>query len=313
MQSHALDPHTVHRGSQFDLNWKTFWGPSVEKVRWGWQGLQPGGARSLQGNPRTLTFDPQTPSTLVAEQWACKPLVAWIEKEGGIECYGILHTKTFSCARYNKPCSDACESRGESYYWCNTGSSWDYCSPPGNTLPLPVTICYFWDTSLTLSSTVLFQLRRFQLKHFWELFQLFVFNFAVSVETVEQVIAEGGGQCVGKWVLEMSWRLFFTSFGNIWRLLFMLPIDKHVTACYEVEISDCFCSCCQLIKHVMACHIRCDSLDENYTWCPVINVKGEGSTVIASPLSTYFPHHYHKTSNVIFTKLCWCRTLHELQ
>lgn len=50
--------------------------------------------------------------------------------------------------RYNNPCSNACESRGESYYWCNTGSSWDYCSPP--------------------------------------------------VDTVEQVIAKGGGQCVGK-------------------------------------------------------------------------------------------------------------------
>jgi len=76
--------------------------------------------------------------------------------------------------RYNKPCSDACESRGESYYWCNTGSSWDYCSP--------------------------------------------------LVETVEQVIAEGGGQCVGK----------------------------------------------------------CDSLDENYTWCPVINVEGEGLSTSSS-------------------------------
>ena len=27
-------------------------------------------------------------------------------------------------------------------------------------------------------------------------------------------------------------------------------------------------------------NIRCDSLDEDYTWCPVINVEGEGSTVI---------------------------------
>jgi len=50
--------------------------------------------------------------------------------------------------RYNKACSDACESREEKYYWCNVGSSWDYCSPP--------------------------------------------------VETVEKVIAKGGGQCVGK-------------------------------------------------------------------------------------------------------------------
>jgi len=31
---------------------------------------------------------------------------------------------------YNKPCKDACESRGEQYFWCNTlDNSWDYCSP----------------------------------------------------------------------------------------------------------------------------------------------------------------------------------------
>merc|ERR1712107_130827 len=50
--------------------------------------------------------------------------------------------------RYNEPCSDACESLGETYYWCNTGSTWDYCSP--------------------------------------------------AVETVEKVIGDGGGRCVGK-------------------------------------------------------------------------------------------------------------------
>jgi len=32
--------------------------------------------------------------------------------------------------RYNKPCKDACEGRGEDYFWCNTlDNSWDYCSP----------------------------------------------------------------------------------------------------------------------------------------------------------------------------------------
>lgn len=32
--------------------------------------------------------------------------------------------------RYNKPCKDSCESRGEDYFWCHTfDSSWDYCSP----------------------------------------------------------------------------------------------------------------------------------------------------------------------------------------
>merc|ERR1712032_1140413 len=31
---------------------------------------------------------------------------------------------------YNKPCKDACEGRGEDYFWCHTiDNSWDYCSP----------------------------------------------------------------------------------------------------------------------------------------------------------------------------------------
>merc|ERR1712012_1135657 len=76
--------------------------------------------------------------------------------------------------RYNEPCSDACESRGETYYWCNTGSTWDYCSP--------------------------------------------------AVETVEKVIGDGGGRCVGK----------------------------------------------------------CDALNEDYMWCPVINVKREGLSTSSS-------------------------------
>ena len=34
--------------------------------------------------------------------------------------------------RYNKPCKDSCESRGEDYFWCHTfDNSWDYCSPTG--------------------------------------------------------------------------------------------------------------------------------------------------------------------------------------
>jgi len=31
--------------------------------------------------------------------------------------------------RYNEPCREPCASRGESYFWCYTASSWDYCSP----------------------------------------------------------------------------------------------------------------------------------------------------------------------------------------
>ena len=34
--------------------------------------------------------------------------------------------------RYNAPCKDACESRGEDYFWCHTSDSWDYCSPKGD-------------------------------------------------------------------------------------------------------------------------------------------------------------------------------------
>merc|ERR1719460_3607404 len=38
--------------------------------------------------------------------------------------------------RYNKPCKDGCEGRGEDFFWCNTIDrdhtipyNWDYCSP----------------------------------------------------------------------------------------------------------------------------------------------------------------------------------------
>jgi hypothetical protein len=30
---------------------------------------------------------------------------------------------------YAEPCKDRCSTRGKSYYWCNTASSWGYCSP----------------------------------------------------------------------------------------------------------------------------------------------------------------------------------------
>ena len=161
-------------------------------------------------------------------------------------------------------------------------SSWDYCSPPGNTLLLRVTICFLWDTSETF------------------------FNCSISVETLWDTFPTlcvqlcyfswdgGAGDRRRRW--SVRWKV---SFGNIWLLLFMLPIDNHAVACHEVAIT------------------RCDSLDENYTWCPVINVEGEGRPVIASsPLSTYFPHHRHDChwiSNAIITQSWWFRTLHELQ
>jgi len=35
-----------------------------------------------------------------------------------------------SFTRYNIACKDACEGRGEDYFWCHTiDNSWDYCSP----------------------------------------------------------------------------------------------------------------------------------------------------------------------------------------
>jgi len=35
-----------------------------------------------------------------------------------------------SRTRYNKPCKNACASRGENYFWCDTwDDTWEYCSP----------------------------------------------------------------------------------------------------------------------------------------------------------------------------------------
>jgi len=31
--------------------------------------------------------------------------------------------------RYGAQCKDDCSMRGEDYYWCNTATGWDYCSP----------------------------------------------------------------------------------------------------------------------------------------------------------------------------------------
>jgi len=56
-------------------------------------------------------------------------------------CYGISVAKSTiskgssdycspSCGKTYKgiSCDDACETRGNKYYWCNVGESWDYCS-----------------------------------------------------------------------------------------------------------------------------------------------------------------------------------------
>lgn len=35
-----------------------------------------------------------------------------------------------------EPCKDRCDTYSESYYWCHTEKSWDYCSPPGRVVPV---------------------------------------------------------------------------------------------------------------------------------------------------------------------------------
>ena len=46
-------------------------------------------------------------------------------------CQKCVRNKTTTILkfRYNEPCREPCASRGESYFWCYTASSWDYCSP----------------------------------------------------------------------------------------------------------------------------------------------------------------------------------------
>jgi len=115
-------------------------------------------------------------------------------------------------------CVGQCATQGENYWWCYKSpkfvthngknpvkdADWDYCSPnPQNTRynkPCSDTCesrgeTYYWCNT---GST-------------WD-------YCSPAVETVEKLLGDGGGQCVGK----------------------------------------------------------CDALNEDYTWCPVINVGGEG-------------------------------------
>ena len=47
--------------------------------------------------------------------------------------FAIICLIKIGYTRYNEPCKDACEGRGEDYFWCNTvAGSWDYCSPKGD-------------------------------------------------------------------------------------------------------------------------------------------------------------------------------------
>ena len=47
-----------------------------------------------------------------------------------IACLGSLDYCSPSCGTTHRgiSCDDACKTRGNKYYWCNIGESWDYCS-----------------------------------------------------------------------------------------------------------------------------------------------------------------------------------------
>ena len=52
--------------------------------------------------------------------------------------------------RYNKPCKDACASRGEDYFWCKTiDNSWGYCSPKGGLKKTSIFPWLTYETRLT--------------------------------------------------------------------------------------------------------------------------------------------------------------------
>ena len=112
------------------------------------------------------------------------------EKEAPKSEYLTLDVASNVChQRYNEPCSDACESRGETYYWCNTGSTWDYCSPAGDYRDHHHHHRHYQrhchcdvDFVAHCHDAVI------------EVFKIDKF----SVETVEKVIGDGGGRCVGK-------------------------------------------------------------------------------------------------------------------
>merc|ERR1712088_1289598 len=115
--------------------------------------------------------------------------------------------------RYGAACVGDCAQRGKNYWWCYTDKEekdWDYYSPNSQSTRYnkPCSdACesrgetYYWCNT---GST-------------WD-------YCSPAVETVEKVIGDGGGRCVGK----------------------------------------------------------CDALNEDYMWCPVINVKGEGLSTSSS-------------------------------
>ena len=112
------------------------------------------------------------------------------EKEAPKSEYLTLDIGSNVChQRYNKPCSDACESRGETYYWCNTGSTWDYCSPAGDYRDHCdhhhhyQRHCHCDVDFVAHSHDAVIEV--FEIDN-------------ISVETVEKVIGDGGGRCVGK-------------------------------------------------------------------------------------------------------------------
>ena len=133
--------------------WGEIWSTGISK-----NALTRIGARSLQEFSKEPDFDNCPPThSVLSNEHAHHTIGIRFQKSGWSQI--LCHPLIFSCAtRYNKPCSDACESRGESYYWCNTGSTWDYCSPAGNIL-LPI-IFVTLSSLKSLCPTMPFQLRQ---------------------------------------------------------------------------------------------------------------------------------------------------------
>jgi len=162
--------------------------------------------------------------------------------------------------RYGAACVGDCAQRGKNYWWCYTDKEekeWEYCSPPGEVLDTAYTVngqdcvgeCgtqgekYWWcQKSQRRSKDTKFadcspkpQHTRYNEPcsdgcesrgetYYWCNTGSTWDYCSPAVETVEKVIGDGGGRCVGK----------------------------------------------------------CDALNEDYMWCPVINVKGEGLSTSSS-------------------------------
>jgi len=170
--------------------------------------------------------------------------------------------------RYGAACVGDCAQRGKNYWWCYTDKEekeWEYCSPPGEVLDTAYTVngqdcvgecgtqgekywwCYKSPKFVTHNGKTPVrdadwdycspnpQNTRYNKPcsdacesrgetYYWCNTGSTWDYCSPAVETVEKVIGDGGGRCVGK----------------------------------------------------------CDALNEDYMWCPVINVKGEGLSTSSS-------------------------------